>query len=141
MNRLIKAVAAASLVLVSLSVIPASAEAKETKLVKTLEGPGPFTVFAPTNAAFSKLPTALLDYLLANPSVLQEVLLYHVAVGADALRPAPLKTAQGESVFPSFSYGESGLTVTVNNSSVTARPIEASNGVIYIVDSVLMPQF
>jgi uncharacterized surface protein with fasciclin (FAS1) repeats len=113
----------------------------DTNLVKTLEGPGPFIVFAPTNQAFAKLPTAILDYLLANPSVLKEVLLYHVAIGPGTLNADPIKTVQGETVFPSFSFGPSGLAIEVNNSWVSARPIQASNGVIYIIDSVLQPQF
>jgi len=113
----------------------------DANLVKTLEGKGPFTVFAPTNSAFAKVPSALLDYLNANPSILASVLLYHVAAGADRLTPSPIKTVEGELVFPSFSYGINGLTVTVNNSVVTLRPIQASNGVIYLIDNVLLPQF
>jgi uncharacterized surface protein with fasciclin (FAS1) repeats len=61
----------------------------DTGLVKTLEGPGPFTVFAPTNEAFAKLPAGLLDYLLANPAILKQVLLYHVA-SAGTLNDNPL---------------------------------------------------
>jgi uncharacterized surface protein with fasciclin (FAS1) repeats len=113
----------------------------DTGLVKTLESPGPFTVFAPTNEAFAKLPSGLLDYLLANASILKQVLLYHVAGGSGPLSADPIKTAQGEKVFPSFSLGISGLTLEVNNSRVSVTPIKASNGVIYIVDSVLIPQF
>ena len=170
LNRLIKSLAVASLLLLGLSGIPASAgEASQpekaasetivqiavsdpdlstlvkaltdTNLVKTLEGAGPFTVFAPTNSAFSKLPAGLLDYLLANPSILKQVLLYHVAAGRDVLSPVPLKTLQGELVFPAFRYGTRGLTVTVNNSVVTVKPVDASNGVIYIIESVLLPQY
>jgi len=113
----------------------------DASLVKPLEGAGPFTVFAPTNAAFAKLPTGLLDYLLDNPSILKQVLLYHVASGTDTLTPVPIKTIQGELVFPSFSYGTAGLNVTVGHSTVTLKPISASNGVIYLIDSVLIPQF
>jgi uncharacterized surface protein with fasciclin (FAS1) repeats len=113
----------------------------DTGLVKTLEGPGPFTVFAPTNEAFAKLPVGFLDYLLANPPILKQVLLYHVASGSGALTADPIKTAQGEIVFPSFDFGTSGLAVEVNNSGVSPTPIKASNGVIYIINSVLIPQF
>jgi uncharacterized surface protein with fasciclin (FAS1) repeats len=109
-------------------------------LVKTLEGPGSFTVFAPTNQAFGKLPKGILDYLLANTAVLKSVLLYHVSTSKHLL-PSPIATVQGEKVFPSFSYDSKGLTLTVNNSTVTVTPIEASNGEIYIIDSVLLPQF
>jgi uncharacterized surface protein with fasciclin (FAS1) repeats len=113
----------------------------DTGLVKTLEGPGPFTVFAPTNEAFAKLPVGLLDYLLANPIILKKVLLYHVASGSGALSADPIKTVDGEIVFPSFDFGTSGLAVEVNNSKVSPTAIKASNGVIYIIDSVLIPQF
>jgi transforming growth factor-beta-induced protein len=113
----------------------------ETGLVKTLEGPGPFTVFAPTNEAFAKLPSGLVDYLLANPPILKQVLLYHVASEPGTLSGNPLKTVQGEKVFASFRFSPSGLQLEVNNSWVTITPIKASNGVIYIIDSVLMPQF
>jgi uncharacterized surface protein with fasciclin (FAS1) repeats len=114
---------------------------KDTNLVSTLEGAGPFTVFAPTNEAFGKLPAGLLNYLVANPSILKQVLLYHVAAGANTLTSAPLKTVEGELVFPSFSDGVAGTTVSVNNSLVTIKAIKASNGVIYVIDSVLIPQF
>jgi uncharacterized surface protein with fasciclin (FAS1) repeats len=113
----------------------------DADLVKTLEGPGPFIVFAPTNQAFAKVPTAILDYLLDHPSVLKEVLLYHVASGSGTLSADPIKTVQGEIVFPSFSFGPYGLALEVNNSWVSGTPIQASNGVIYIIDSVLLPQF
>jgi len=113
----------------------------DTDLVKTLEGPGPFIVFAPTNEAFAKLPTGILDFLLANTSILKKVLLYHVASGWGILGAGPIKTVQGEKVFPSFSFGPSGLTLEVNNSLVSGRAIQASNGVIFIIDSVLIPQF
>jgi transforming growth factor-beta-induced protein len=113
----------------------------DTDLVRTLEGPGPFIVFAPTNQAFAKLPTGVLDFLLANLPVLKQVLLYHVASGSGTLSADPIKTVQGEIVFPSFSYGPSGFALEVNNSLVSGKPIKASNGVIYIVDSVLLPQF
>jgi uncharacterized surface protein with fasciclin (FAS1) repeats len=113
----------------------------DANLVKTLEGPGPFTVFAPTNSAFAKLPTGLLDYLLDNPPILGKVLLYHVAAGSAPLTSAPITTVEGGLVFPSFSYAPNGVTVTVGNSHVIAHPISATNGVIYLIDSVLMPQF
>jgi uncharacterized surface protein with fasciclin (FAS1) repeats len=113
----------------------------DADLVTTLEGKGPFIVFAPSNEAFAKLPKGLLDYLLANPKVLKEVLLYHVASSSAALSPTPFFTVEGEKVFPFFKYDASGLTTTINNSKVTAAPIQASNGVIYLIDSVLLPQF
>jgi transforming growth factor-beta-induced protein len=113
----------------------------DTGLVSTLEGRGPFTVFAPTNKAFAKLPVGLLDYLLANPAILKQVLLYHVASETGTLNGNPIKTVQGEKVFATFKFNPSGLTLEVNNSWVSVKPIKASNGVIYIIDSVLLPQF
>jgi uncharacterized surface protein with fasciclin (FAS1) repeats len=114
----------------------------DTGLVKTLEGKGPFTVFAPTNEAFAKIPAGLLVYLISNPSVLKSVLLYHAAAGSDALTGASIKTVEGERAFPSVSLKTNGETVVkVNNSTVSVKPILASNGVIYVIDSVLMPQF
>jgi uncharacterized surface protein with fasciclin (FAS1) repeats len=117
------------------------AAVKDAGLVATLESKGPFTVFAPTNEAFAKLPAGLLDYLLANPSILKKVLLYHVAGGDITLSNAPLDTVLGEKVFPSFALGTSGVSVEVNNSWVSVKAIKASNGVIYLIDSVLLPQF
>jgi uncharacterized surface protein with fasciclin (FAS1) repeats len=113
----------------------------DTDLVTTLEGPGPFVVFAPTNKAFESLPKEILDYFLAHPAVLKQVLLYHVAASSAPLSPAPITTVEGESVFPSFTYAPSGFTVTVNDARVNIEPIQASNGEIYVIDSVLLPQF
>ena len=114
-------------------------------LVTTLEGKGPFTVFAPTNAAFAEIPSAILDYLLANPAILKEVLLYHVATGFQILDfdllPAPLATVQGEKVWVHSGNLFTATSITVNNSNVIAKPIVASNGIIYVIDSVLQPQY
>lgn len=116
-----------------------------TNLVTTLQGPGPFTVFAPTNDAFAKIPSGILQYLLSNPNVLTQVLLYHVAPGKVDLRPwlltTPLTTVQGQRVFARTSYHRSGATILVNNSQVVLRPIVADNGIVYVIDSVLQPQF
>jgi uncharacterized surface protein with fasciclin (FAS1) repeats len=114
-------------------------------LVETLQGKGPFTVFAPTNAAFAKLPPEILTYLLSNPAALTQVLLYHVTAGREDLRYAfltkPLTTVQGQQVFARTAYRSSGPVVTINNSRVILRPIVADNGVIYVIDSVLLPQY
>ena len=114
-------------------------------LVTTLQGKGPFTVFAPTNEAFAKVPAPLLNYLIANPKVLSQVLLYHVVGREEWLRdayfPTPLKTVQGETVFARVTREHDHWTLTINNSTVVLRPIVASNGIIYVFDSVLLPQF
>lgn len=116
-----------------------------TNLVTVLQGPGPFTVFAPTNEAFAKIPPGILQYLLSNPDVLTQVLLYHVAPGKTDLRPwvltTPLKTVQGQRVFARTRYSGNGATILVNNSEVVLRPIVADNGIVYVIDSVLQPQF
>jgi uncharacterized surface protein with fasciclin (FAS1) repeats len=110
-------------------------------LVQTLQGPGPFTVFAPTNAAFAKVPSPVLNLLLSDPAALTEVLLYHVTGGRQDLRFAfatrDLKTLQGQEVFAERERD----TLFINNSRVIGRPIVTDNGVIYVVDSVLLPQY
>ena len=116
-----------------------------TDLVTTLQGKGPFTVFAPTNAAFARIPAPILNYLLANPAVLKEVLLYHVAGGnrglGFAFEPEVIKTVQGEKVFARIVFDGETPTLRINNSAVTLRPIPVDNGIVYVIDSVLQPQF
>lgn len=110
-------------------------------LVTTLQGKGPFTVFAPTNDAFAKIPPALLNFLLANPEELSSVLLYHVTPGIKDLRfqfvPRDLVTAQGQDVYADREED----TLFINNSKVLGRVIRTDNGVIYVIDSVLLPQY
>jgi uncharacterized surface protein with fasciclin (FAS1) repeats len=111
-------------------------------LVSTLQGPGPFTVFAPTNDAFAKVPAPLLNLLLSDTAALTDVLLYHVTGGNQDLRfafvaPRDIKTVQGQEVFAERERD----TLFINNSRVIGRPIVTDNGVIYVVDSVLLPQY
>lgn len=110
-------------------------------LVTTLQGKGPFTVFAPTNDAFAKVDPALLNYLLANPAELTKVLLYHVAPGANDLRFAFLTrdvgTVQGQEVYAERERD----TLSINNSRVLGQAIVTDNGIIYVIDSVLLPQY
>jgi uncharacterized surface protein with fasciclin (FAS1) repeats len=110
-------------------------------LVTTLQGPGPFTVFAPTNDAFAKIPAPVLNLLLSDVEALKSVLLYHVAPRAVNLRfqfaPRDLTTVQGQEVYAERERD----TLKINNSTVILRPIIASNGVIYVIDSVLLPQY
>jgi uncharacterized surface protein with fasciclin (FAS1) repeats len=110
-------------------------------LVDTLAGTGPFTVFAPTNEAFGKVPSATLTYLLANTNTtpLTQVLEYHVASG-DLLSTKlsngeKIKTLEGLSVTVSVE----GSTVKINDATVTQANINASNGVVHVIDSVLIP--
>jgi len=109
-------------------------------LVETLEGPGPFTVFAPTDAAFAKLPAGALDALLANPASLKAVLTYHVLSGeVPARQVLDLQTAtpiEGEPI----SIAVSGGGVVLNGSAnVVQTDLMASNGIIHVIDAVLLP--
>ena len=107
-------------------------------LVDTLKGPGPFTVFAPTDAAFAKIPKADLDALLKDKAKLTAVLTYHVVPGkvmAADVKAGPVKTVQGGSLTVATMGG-----VTVNQAKVTATDIVADNGVIHVIDSVVMPK-
>ncbi len=111
---------------------------KAAGLVDTLKGPGPFTVFAPTDAAFAKVPKADLDALLKDKAKLTAVLTYHVVPGkvmAADVKPGMVKTVQGSSLNVSTSNG-----VMVDQANVTATDIVADNGVIHVIDSVIMPK-
>ena len=107
-------------------------------LIETLKGKGPFTVFAPTDAAFAKIPKADLDALLADKAKLTKVLTYHVVPGkvmAKDVKAGKVKTVQGSDITVSTTGG-----VMVNNAKVTATDIAASNGVIHVIDTVIMPK-
>lgn len=108
-------------------------------LVDTLNGEGPFTVFAPTNEAFDKLPAGTLDALLKDPAKLKSILLYHVVSGnvkaADVVKLTSAKTVEGQDVKISVD----GSTVKVNDATVTKTDIETKNGTIHVIDTVLLP--
>ena len=107
-------------------------------LVDTLKGAGPFTVFAPTNAAFAKIPKADLDKLLADKDALKAVLLYHVVAAkvlAKDVAAGKVETVQGGSITITID----GTTVKVDAATVIATDIEASNGVVHLIDTVIMP--
>ena len=111
---------------------------KAADLVNTLKGKGPYTVFAPTDEAFAKIPKADLDALLANKEKLSAVLTYHVVpskVMAKDVKAGDVATVNGKTIKITTSNG-----VVVNMSKVTATDIDASNGVIHVIDSVLMPK-
>ncbi|MBL0937534.1 MAG: fasciclin domain-containing protein [Gemmatimonadaceae bacterium] len=113
----------------------------ESGLAETLKGPGPFTVFAPTDEAFAKLPSGALDALAKDKSRLKSVLLYHVVAGkvsaADALKLAGkgAKTVEGSEAKISVM----GQTPMINNAHVTRTDIAAKNGVIHAIDAVMLP--
>ena len=110
-------------------------------LVDTLKGPGPFTVFAPTDGAFAKLPAGTLDTLLKPESKakLTAILTYHVVAGkvmaADVVKLKQAKTVNGAMDAVKVDGG----TVMINNAKVTTADIAASNGVIHVIDTVLLP--
>jgi uncharacterized surface protein with fasciclin (FAS1) repeats len=107
-------------------------------LVDTLKGPGPFTVFAPTDAAFAKIPAAQLNALLADKAALTKVLTYHVVGGkvmAADVKSGAVKTVEGQSL----NIVASPAGVTVNNAKVIKTDIAATNGVIHVIDTVVLP--
>ncbi len=112
---------------------------KAADLVDTLKGPGPFTVFAPTDAAFAKIPKATLDALLADKAKLKSVLTYHVVAGkvmaADVVKVKSAKSVAGPDIAIATKDG-----VTLNGTAkVVKTDIGASNGVIHVIDTVIMP--
>jgi uncharacterized surface protein with fasciclin (FAS1) repeats len=111
---------------------------KAAGLVDTLKGPGPFTVFAPTDAAFAKVPADQLQALLADKAKLTAVLTYHVVPGtvmSKDVKAGKVKTVQGSEITVTTMGG-----VKVDSSKVTAVDIVADNGVIHVIDTVLMPK-
>jgi uncharacterized surface protein with fasciclin (FAS1) repeats len=113
---------------------------KAAGLVDTLKGPGPFTVFAPTDEAFAKLPAGTVESLLENPEKLKQILLYHVVAGkvmaADVVKIKEAKTVQGSSA----KVKVSGSNVMIDNANVVKTDIETDNGVIHVIDTVILPK-
>jgi len=115
------------------------AAVKAAGLVDTLKGPGPFTVFAPNDAAFAKLPAGTVDGLLKDPEKLRSILTYHVVAGkvmAADVKTGEAKTVQGQSVALKAEGGK----VMVNGANVVTADVAASNGVIHVIDSVILPK-
>ena len=107
-------------------------------LIDTLKGPGPFTVFAPTDVAFAKIPKADLDALLADKAKLSAVLTYHVVPGkvmAKDVKAGKVKTVQGSDITVTTTGG-----VMVDKAKVVKTDIVTDNGVIHVIDSVIMPK-
>jgi uncharacterized surface protein with fasciclin (FAS1) repeats len=109
-------------------------------LAETLDKEGPFTVFAPTDAAFAKLPEGTVDSLLKDIPKLKSILLYHVVGGKvtaeQAVKLTEAKTLNGQSFMIKVENGK----VMVDNATVTATDIMAENGVIHVIDSVILPK-
>jgi len=119
-----------------------AAALKAADLVETLKGPGPFTVFAPTDEAFAKLPEGTVENLLKpeNKAQLAGILTYHVVPGTvkakDVVKLSEATTVQGQSVKITVKDGK----VSVDGANVTATDIAASNGVIHVIDAVILPK-
>jgi uncharacterized surface protein with fasciclin (FAS1) repeats len=111
---------------------------KAAGLEETLSGKGPFTVFAPTDDAFKKLPEGALESLLADKEALKDVLLYHVVMGdvksTDVVKLKSAKTAEGADVRIDAKDG-----VKINDAKVVKADVVATNGVIHVIDTVLLP--
>ncbi len=109
-------------------------------LADTLASEGPFTVFAPTNDAFGKLPSRAVDIIVSNPDILTSILLYHVVaddlVAADVLAQRSIETVQGESV----RVRTIGERAFVDFSQIIATDIDAENGTVHLIDRVLLPR-
>lgn len=112
----------------------------EAGLIEALQGDGPFTVFAPTDEAFAKLPEGTVESLLQDKETLNKILLYHVVPGEvtskDVVKLKKAETLEGEYI--TIKYNDDG--VMINNSKVIAVDIMASNGVIHVIDTVLIPE-
>ena len=113
---------------------------KAAGLVETLSGPGPFTVFAPTDEAFAKLPAGTVEALLQDKAKLTAVLTYHVASGkhlaADVVKMSSLKSVQGQDITISLKDG----AAMADNAKIIKTDIVCSNGVIHVIDAVILPK-
>ena len=116
------------------------AAVKAAGLVETLSGPGPFTVFAPTDEAFAKLPEGTVEALLKDKEKLTAILTYHVVSGnvmaSDVVKLSSAKTVNGQEVTIMVKDGK----VMVDNATVIKTDIKCSNGVIHVIDSVIIPK-
>lgn len=112
---------------------------QEAGLVDTLEGEGPFTVFAPTDDAFAKLPEGMIEHLLEDKEQLTNILTYHVVpnkvMSNEVVNLTKAKTANGKEISIKTENG-----VNIDNAKVTQTDIQCSNGVIHIIDTVLIPK-
>lgn len=113
---------------------------KAAGLVDTLKGAGPFTVFAPTDEAFAKLPAGTVENLLKNPDKLKQILLYHVVSGkvmaADVVKIKKAKTVEGSEAKVSVNGGK----VMIDGANVVKTDIVTDNGVIHVIDAVILPK-
>ena len=141
MNRLTRSLAAACIALAAGQFNTLAAALKAAGLVETLKGKGPFTVLAPTDEAFAKLPAGTVETLLKpeNKDKLTAILTYHVipakAPAADVMKMSSAKTVGGKELRIMTKDGK----VMVNNATVVKADVMASNGVIHVIDTVVLP--
>jgi uncharacterized surface protein with fasciclin (FAS1) repeats len=111
----------------------------DAELIDVMKAPGPYTVFAPTDEAFAKVPKDVLDGLAKDKAKLQEVLKYHVLTSKwttdDIKLVKQTGTVQGKAV----SFGTSGATMTVNGAKIVKPNVDCSNGMVHVIDAVLLP--
>jgi uncharacterized surface protein with fasciclin (FAS1) repeats len=111
----------------------------EAGLVETMKGPGPYTVFAPTDDAFAKVPKETVDALLKDKAKLQAVLTYHVLTSKWSSDDIKMVKSTGTALGPKVAFGEEGGVLTVNGAKVIKADIDCANGMIHVIDAVLMP--
>lgn len=112
----------------------------DADLVTVMKGPGPFTVFAPTDEAFAKVPKATLDALAKDKAKLQEVLKYHVLTSKWHTDDFKLVKSTGTAMGQSVTFGAPGAAPTVNGVNIIKPNIDCTNGMIHVIDAVLLPK-
>jgi uncharacterized surface protein with fasciclin (FAS1) repeats len=112
----------------------------DADLVTIMKSPGPFTVFAPTDEAFAKVPKDALDGLARDKAKLQAVLKYHVLTSKWTTDDIGLVKSTGTALGPSLAFAGSGPTLTVNGAKVVKANVDCTNGIIHVIDTVLLPK-
>jgi uncharacterized surface protein with fasciclin (FAS1) repeats len=112
----------------------------DADLIGVMKSPGPFTVFAPTDEAFAKVPKEALDALAKDKTKLQNVLKYHVLTSAWTLDDVKSVKTAGTAMGQSLAIASPGGAVTVNGAKIIKADIKCSNGVIHVIDAVLLPK-
>jgi uncharacterized surface protein with fasciclin (FAS1) repeats len=112
----------------------------DADLITVMKSPGPFTVFAPTDDAFAKVPKATLDALAKDKAKLQAVLKYHVLTSKWTTDDIKLVKSTGTAMGQSVAFGAAGATLTVNGANIVKPNIDCSNGMVHVIDTVLIPK-
>jgi uncharacterized surface protein with fasciclin (FAS1) repeats len=112
----------------------------DADLITVMKGPGPYTVFAPSDDAFAKVPKATLDALAKDKAKLQAVLKYHVLTSKWTTDDIKLVKSTGTALGQSVAFGAEGTTLTVNGAKVVKANIDCANGMIHVIDTVLLPK-